>query len=71
MMNIRQIGYNKLKLKKVSYPDNIDAEQDDQSQPKDSKTAGEDTDCDAIDVSKLNPMRSSRHVFVSHLIRIG
>ena len=31
----------------------------------------EEQDYDQIDISTLDPMRSSRHVFVSHLIRIG
>lgn len=66
MLNIRQVGYNKQKMKIVSYPN----EEDEQEQENLDKNAENEEDFEAIDVTKLNPMRSSRHVFVSHLIRI-
>ena len=66
MLNIRQVGYNKQKMKIVSYPN----EEDEQEQENLDKNAENEDAIEAIDVTKLNPMRSSRHVFVSHLIRI-
>lgn len=61
MMKIRKIGYNKRKMLLASH---INSEFEfPQSQ--------DDADDEMIDVSRLEPMRSNRHVFVSHLIRIN
>lgn len=57
-MKIRQVGYNKRKMLLASHlpPDYNFPSQEDEDQ---------------IDVTELEPMRSNRHVFVSHLIRIN
>ena len=57
MMKIRQVGYNK---RKMLWASNL---------PSDFEFPSQE-DEEHIDVSQLEPLRSNRHVFVSHLIRI-